>query len=64
MDFVTVDGFDEANFMGTGLVDVASELADSGKQVIIAGRIRFHRPVFQPSVVGCGNPAKAKPKSE
>jgi thymidine kinase len=32
-----VIGIDEANFMGTGLVDVASQLADSGKQVIIAG---------------------------
>ncbi len=32
-----VIGVDEANFMGTGLVDVASQLADSGKQVIIAG---------------------------
>src|SRR3984957_7749643 len=32
-----VVGVDEANFMGAGLVDVAQRLADSGKQVIIAG---------------------------
>src|ERR1039457_4606969 len=32
-----VVGIDEANFMGPGLVDVAQRLADSGKQVIIAG---------------------------
>ncbi len=32
-----VIGVDEANFMGAGLVDVAQRLADSGKQVIIAG---------------------------
>jgi len=32
-----VVGIDEANFMGEGLVDVAQRLADSGKQVIIAG---------------------------
>ncbi|MFB3828450.1 MAG: thymidine kinase [Bryobacteraceae bacterium] len=32
-----VIGVDEANFMGTGLVDVAQRLADSGKQVVIAG---------------------------
>jgi thymidine kinase len=32
-----VIGVDEANFMGPGLVDVAQRLADSGKQVIIAG---------------------------
>lgn len=32
-----VVGVDEANFMGEGLVDVAQRLADSGKQVIIAG---------------------------
>jgi thymidine kinase len=32
-----VVGVDEANFIGTGLVDVAQRLADSGKQVIIAG---------------------------
>jgi thymidine kinase len=32
-----VVGIDEANFMGPGLVDVAERLADSGKQVIIAG---------------------------
>lgn len=32
-----VIGVDEANFMGGGLVDAAQRLADSGKQVIIAG---------------------------
>jgi thymidine kinase len=32
-----VVGIDEANFMGTQLVDVAQRLADSGKQVIISG---------------------------
>jgi thymidine kinase len=32
-----VVGVDEANFMGADLVDVANQLADSGKQVIIAG---------------------------
>jgi thymidine kinase len=32
-----VVGVDEANFMGSQLVDVAERLADSGKQVIIAG---------------------------
>ncbi len=32
-----VVGVDEANFLGPGLVDVAQQLADSGKQVIIAG---------------------------
>ncbi len=32
-----VVGIDEANFFGPDLVDVASHLADSGKQVIIAG---------------------------
>src|SRR5690242_17189079 len=32
-----VIGIDEANFMGPGLIDVAQRLADSGKQVIIAG---------------------------
>jgi len=32
-----VVGVDEANFMGPELVDVAQRLADSGKQVIIAG---------------------------
>ncbi|HEX3875706.1 MAG TPA: thymidine kinase [Bryobacteraceae bacterium] len=32
-----VVGVDEANFIGSGLVDVAQRLADSGKQVIIAG---------------------------
>jgi len=32
-----VVGIDEANFMGGHLVDVAQRLADSGKQVIIAG---------------------------
>lgn len=32
-----VVGVDEANFMGQDLVEVAQQLADSGKQVIIAG---------------------------
>ena len=32
-----VVGIDEANFMGPRLVEVAQRLADSGKQVIIAG---------------------------
>jgi len=32
-----VIGVDESNFMGADLVDVAQRLADSGKQVIIAG---------------------------
>jgi thymidine kinase len=32
-----VIGIDEANFMGPSLIDVAQRLADSGKQVIIAG---------------------------
>ena len=32
-----VIGVDEANFMGPKLVDVSQRLADSGKQVIIAG---------------------------
>src|SRR5512134_2930775 len=32
-----VVGIDEANFLGGGLVDIAQQLADSGKQVIIAG---------------------------
>lgn len=32
-----VVGVDEANFVGPELVDVANQLADSGKQVIIAG---------------------------
>src|SRR5579883_2349307 len=32
-----VVGIDESNFMGEALVDVAQRLADSGKQVIIAG---------------------------
>jgi thymidine kinase len=32
-----VVGIDEANFMGPQLVEVAEKLADSGKQVIIAG---------------------------
>jgi len=38
MDWRTeVIGIDEANFMGDKLVDVSQRLADSGKQVIIAG---------------------------
>jgi thymidine kinase len=32
-----VIGVDEANFMGEGLVNVVQRLADSGKQVIVAG---------------------------
>jgi len=32
-----VIGIDEANFMGEKLIDVSQRLADSGKQVIIAG---------------------------
>ncbi|MEO8663263.1 MAG: thymidine kinase [Bryobacteraceae bacterium] len=32
-----VIGVDESHFFGQGLVDVAQQLADSGKQVIIAG---------------------------
>ena len=32
-----VVGIDEANFLGPELVDVATQLADSGKQVIVAG---------------------------
>jgi thymidine kinase len=32
-----VVGVDEANFMGAGLIETANTLADSGKQVIIAG---------------------------
>jgi thymidine kinase len=32
-----VIGVDEANFLGTGLVDVVTRLADSGKQVVISG---------------------------
>jgi thymidine kinase len=38
MDWRTqVIGVDEPNFMGAELIDVANQLADSGKQVIIAG---------------------------
>jgi thymidine kinase len=32
-----VVGIDEANFLGAGLIEVATRLADSGKQVILAG---------------------------
>jgi thymidine kinase len=32
-----VVGFDEANFLGLDLVDIAQQLADTGKQVIISG---------------------------
>lgn len=32
-----VVGVDEANFFGQGLVEITNQLADSGKQVIIAG---------------------------
>lgn len=38
MDWRTeVVGVDESNFMGPGLIEVAGRLADSGKQVIVAG---------------------------
>src|SRR5207249_12011726 len=32
-----VVGVDEANFLGADLIEIAGKLADSGKQVIIAG---------------------------
>src|SRR5579864_5441141 len=32
-----VVGMDEANFFGAALIDIANQLADSGKQVIVAG---------------------------
>jgi thymidine kinase len=32
-----VIGIDEANFLGSGLVEVVTKLADSGKQVIVSG---------------------------
>lgn len=32
-----VVGIDEANFFGCDLIDIANQLADSGKQVIVAG---------------------------
>src|SRR3954451_14567051 len=32
-----VVGIDEANFMGSAVTELANQLADSGKQVIIAG---------------------------
>src|SRR5437870_432846 len=32
-----VIGVDEGNFIGAGLIEIAGKLADSGKQVIIAG---------------------------
>jgi thymidine kinase len=32
-----VVGIDEANFMGAAVVEIANQLADSGKQVIVAG---------------------------
>ena len=32
-----VVGFDESNFFGVDLIDIAQQLADTGKQVIIAG---------------------------
>ena len=32
-----VIGIDEANFMGTDVIEVAQQLADTGKQVLIAG---------------------------
>jgi thymidine kinase len=32
-----VIGFDEANFLGLDLVEISQQLADSGKQVLIAG---------------------------
>ena len=38
MDWRTqVVGIDESNFFGQDLVDIAGQLADSGKQVIVAG---------------------------
>ncbi|MCC6293616.1 MAG: thymidine kinase [Bryobacterales bacterium] len=38
MDWRTqVIGIDEANFLGPDLVEIATQLADSGKQVLIAG---------------------------
>jgi thymidine kinase len=38
MDWRTqVVGMDEANFFGPDLVDIANQLADTGKQVIVAG---------------------------
>ncbi len=46
---VQVVGVDESNFFGMDLVDVASQLADSGKQVIIAGLDTDYRGrPFQP----------------
>ena len=44
--FPRVVGIDEANFMGPELVEVAEQLADSGKQVIIAGLDTDYRRVF------------------
>ena len=32
-----VVGLDEANFMGPEVIEIAQQLADSGKQVIVAG---------------------------
>ena len=37
-----VIGIDEANFMGSGLIEIAQRLADSGKQVIVAEIGRAH----------------------
>ncbi len=44
-----VIGIDEAQFMGTSLVDVAQKLADMGKRVIVAGLDTDYRGVaFEP----------------
>ncbi len=32
-----VIGIDEANFIGEGLIDIVQQMADSGKQVVVAG---------------------------
>jgi thymidine kinase len=32
-----VVGFDEANFLGAGMIELAGRLADAGKQVLVAG---------------------------
>ncbi len=42
-----VVGVDEANFFGAGLIDIANQLADSGKQVIVAG-LDTDFPTFLP----------------
>jgi thymidine kinase len=61
-----VVGIDEANFLGEGLVEVASQLADSGKQVIIAGLppvpdlLCLAESITKTLAIcmRCGNPAK------